>query len=436
MRSAKAFISYSQDSPEHMTEVLGLCNRLRQEGVDCDIDRHHPAPPEGWAAWMVRSVAEADFVLIVCSLALHERYEGKAESGVGKGAKWEGAIILEDLYQSEAQNTKYIPVLLSNGEKGHIPKVLRGTSYYDLDATDGYERLYRRLTDQPEVERAELGKLVKLPAVNVQWSSTSRPSREVTTIGFADDLLPDPVDVYEASRAVAAGGQVSIRWSEPNDDLFERFSVRRPDLRRQLTEHGVEEGVQMVGSIETFDRALTHASRRRDGAAARIPLMWAGMKESGYWRGVVDDAFREALKNFLVLANMYALRDLGEVQFEEDRRDLSAGIQAKDSDIELFQRPAVAAAFDASPPFWAADVDMAGEPFYVFAPKDMAVSAEEDGAANAGLFMRHFLVPQMETRLLGRDKQVTYDPETVTIYKVRNERFEEPDPLDDIPGLS
>jgi hypothetical protein len=426
MRSPKVFISYGQDSPEHMTEVLGLCNRLRKEGVDCDVDRYHLAPPEGWAAWMSRSLAKADFVLVICSRALQERYEGEAESGVGKGAKWEGAIILEDLYQSESRSTKYIPVLLSSGERGHIPSALRGTSYYDLDASDGYEKLYRRLTDQPEVEQPELGEVVDLPALNVQWSRSSRPSPEVATINFVSDLLPDDTDVYEAGLALAAGRQVSIRWSELNDDLFERFNVRRPDLRRQLAERGVEDGLQMVRSVEAFDRALAAASLRRDGAADRIPLMWAGMKESGYWSGMIDDAFRSALKNFLVLANMYTLRSLGQVQFREDQRELPAGIQTADTDSVLFQRPAVAAAFDAHPPFWAADVVMAGEPFYVYAPKGMTQMAYRKGAGDAESFMRSFLVPQMELRLLGSNKLVTYDPKAVTIHKVRNERFEEP----------
>ncbi|MGV1048749.1 MAG: SEFIR domain-containing protein [Solirubrobacterales bacterium] len=427
MQSAKVFISYSQDSPEHMTEVLGLCNRLRQEGVDCDVDRYHPAPPGGWAAWTTRALAEAEFVLVVCSPALHERYEGTAAAGAGKGAKWEGAIILGDLYESESRSTKYIPVLLSSGEKSHIPIALRGTPYYDLDAADGYEALYRRLTDQPEVERPDLGPVRELPSHNVEWSSTSRPSDEVTTINFVDDLLPDETDVYEASLAVAAGRQVSIRWSELNDDLFERFSVRRPDLRRQLTERGVDEGLPMVRSIEAFDLALSTASRQRDGAADRIPLMWAGMKESSYWSGLVDDAFRDALKNFLVLANLYALRNLGQVQFEEDRRELPAGMQTADSDSVLFQRPAVAAAFDARPPFWAADVVIAEVPFYVYAPKEMAEKAYRKGAGEAGTFMRSFLVPQTELRLLGRDKQVIYEPGAVRILKVRDEHFEEPD---------
>jgi hypothetical protein len=36
----KVFISYSWDSPEHMDRVLKLSDRLRDEGIDCQIDQY------------------------------------------------------------------------------------------------------------------------------------------------------------------------------------------------------------------------------------------------------------------------------------------------------------------------------------------------------------------------------------------------------------
>jgi hypothetical protein len=41
-----------------------------------------------------------------------------------------------------------------------IPSVLQSTNYHDLRTEDGYEELYRRLTNKP---RADLGKLRSLP---------------------------------------------------------------------------------------------------------------------------------------------------------------------------------------------------------------------------------------------------------------------------------
>jgi hypothetical protein len=425
MSTSRVFISYTHDSPEHMTRVLGLCNRLRREGVDCDIDRYHPAPPEGWAAWMAHSIAGADFVLVICTEVSRKRYDGEAEEGVGKGAKWEGTIIRDELYESESQNTKFVPVIPSGGKASDIPKLLRSTTHYELERTDGYEQLYRRLTGQIEVEKPELGKQTDHPSLNVEWSSIERPEAGAVTIGFVSDLLPNEADIYEASRAVAEGGSVSIHWSDLNEDLFERYNVRRPDLRRQLAEHGVEEGYPMAKAIEMFDRSLHYASLYRDRAADRIPLMWSGMNESPLWGGESQEAFREALLAFLVLTNLYALRSLGMVQFKEDYRELPDGITPNETWTEVFQRPAIVEAFRSHLPVWAADVELAGESLYVYAPKDIAQNAYTHGAG-AGLFMRKYLVPQVEVHLLERDnKKVVYDPESVSIHKLRNEHFEE-----------
>jgi SEFIR domain-containing protein len=42
---SEAFISYSQDSIEHMERVVKLSDRLRAEGLDCDIDQYEIDPP-------------------------------------------------------------------------------------------------------------------------------------------------------------------------------------------------------------------------------------------------------------------------------------------------------------------------------------------------------------------------------------------------------
>ena len=51
--------------------MLKLSNRLRNEGVDCNIDQYETSPPEGWPRWMTNQIETADFVLIVCT----EKYE-------------------------------------------------------------------------------------------------------------------------------------------------------------------------------------------------------------------------------------------------------------------------------------------------------------------------------------------------------------------------
>ncbi|MBI4641535.1 MAG: tetratricopeptide repeat protein, partial [Candidatus Tectomicrobia bacterium] len=144
----KVFISYSHDSPQHMNRVLDLSNRLRADGIDCHIDQYETSPPEGWPRWMINQIEEADFVLMVCTETYERRFRGGKEAGKGLGAKWEGAIITQELYETEANNTKFIPVLFSSGNSTHIPIILRGATRYDLSTDEGYWDLYCHLTSQ------------------------------------------------------------------------------------------------------------------------------------------------------------------------------------------------------------------------------------------------------------------------------------------------
>jgi hypothetical protein len=129
----KVFISYSHDSQEHGDRVLTLSDRLRGDGIDCRIDQYEVSPPEGWPRWMVNQIEDADFVLVVCTENYERRFRGKEESGKGLGAQWEGAIITQELYDAEAHNTMFIPVLFSPDHSAYIPIVLRGVTHYNLN---------------------------------------------------------------------------------------------------------------------------------------------------------------------------------------------------------------------------------------------------------------------------------------------------------------
>ena len=159
----RVFVSYSHDSPKHMDRVLGLCNRLRADGVDCIIDQYEMSPAQGWPRWTEAQVEEAKYVLVVCTEAYGRRFKGKEQVGKGLGVKWEGAVITQNLYDAEANNDKFIPVLFGPQDAAHIPTVLRGVTHYDVATPDGYMRLYRRLTSQPEVSKPPLGEFKPLP---------------------------------------------------------------------------------------------------------------------------------------------------------------------------------------------------------------------------------------------------------------------------------
>jgi hypothetical protein len=157
------FISYSHDSPDHADRVLALADRFRQEGVDAILDQYEPHPPEGWPRWMDNHLRTADFVLMVCTETYFRRVMLNEPLGIGLGVKWEGSLIYNHLYQAETVNFRFIPVLLEGGQVEHIPGPLQGVTFYRPDTPQGYEALYRRLTEQPAVTKPALGQRRALP---------------------------------------------------------------------------------------------------------------------------------------------------------------------------------------------------------------------------------------------------------------------------------
>ncbi len=150
-------ISYTHDSEEHKARVLNLANQLRGEGIDCRIDQYEPFPKEGWARWMQRNINEADYVIVVCTETYLKRFEGNEEPGRGLGGQWEGFMITQDLYEAAVNNVKFIPVVLSPDDANYIPITLRASTRYRLDLENGYDDLYRLITNQPLVAKPPLG---------------------------------------------------------------------------------------------------------------------------------------------------------------------------------------------------------------------------------------------------------------------------------------
>jgi len=161
--SPKVFISYSHDSQEHKERVLALADRLREDGINSNIDQYEDSPPEGWQRWMLNQVEAADYALIVCTQQYDRRFRGQEETGKGKGVTWEGGVIIQELYDAQGKNSKFIPVTLTPEDSESIPSPLRSATFYRLGTSDGYELLYRRLTNQPQTHKPNLGKLRTLP---------------------------------------------------------------------------------------------------------------------------------------------------------------------------------------------------------------------------------------------------------------------------------
>ncbi|MDZ3837358.1 MAG: TIR domain-containing protein [Rhodospirillales bacterium] len=220
-RTPKVFISYSHEAVAHQERVLALADRLRADGIDADIDQYNDSPPEGWPAWCERQIDTADLVLVVCTETYHRRVKGEEQPGTGLGVIWEAAIIRQLLYDAGAVSRKFVPVIFSDGSPTQIPRPVKGWSYYVVDTDEGYESLYRRLTQQPELPRPALGPLRTLPARNRRWSGRwseeARPAPPPAPAAAADRPAEaaQPAPPREAPRLLrkVGGRRIATRLS-------------------------------------------------------------------------------------------------------------------------------------------------------------------------------------------------------------------------------
>ncbi len=154
------FVSYSHDSEEHISRAKSLADSLCSYGIKAIFDGYEMAPEEGWPKWMLKSLDRSNFALIICSRGYHDKFNGKVLNG--KGVKFESLIGLQELFENQSENAKYIPVFFEADDEKYIPTPLRGFQYYCLESNEGFEELYRHLTGQPKHARPELGKVVNM----------------------------------------------------------------------------------------------------------------------------------------------------------------------------------------------------------------------------------------------------------------------------------
>ncbi len=138
----EVFLSYSHDSVEHAKRVLDLSNKLRSEirfgGIDCVLDQYEESPPEGWPRWMDKKIRDAQYVLMICTETYYLRVMGEEEPDKGLGVRLEGSLIYNHIYNSGAENTKFLPVIFDSSDRKYIPTPIKGATFYCVDTSEGY----------------------------------------------------------------------------------------------------------------------------------------------------------------------------------------------------------------------------------------------------------------------------------------------------------
>jgi len=144
--ASHVFISYSHESEAHRAYCLELAQRLREAGIDAWIDQFETSPELGWPRWMQQQLEGATHTILVCTDHYKRRFEGN-DPGQGQGVNWEGFLTQQMLYDDDARNRRFIPVLRDGEPKDVVPRALRSATYYYLPS--GFDSLVQRLTRPP-----------------------------------------------------------------------------------------------------------------------------------------------------------------------------------------------------------------------------------------------------------------------------------------------
>lgn len=159
MTPPKVFISYSWKPVVNKQKVLQFAERLSADFVhvildDWDLkegqDKHH------FMEQMVNN-PEVSRVLLICN----KDYAEKANSKKG-GVGIESLIISDEIY-SNADQTKFIPVIFEYDKTGKpcVPTFVHSRIYIDLSSDavfeDNYEQLLRNIFNKPATKRPPIG---------------------------------------------------------------------------------------------------------------------------------------------------------------------------------------------------------------------------------------------------------------------------------------
>jgi hypothetical protein len=224
----RVLISYSHDDPAHEDRVLDLADRLRHDGVDAMVDQYVQFPPEGWPAWCEAEIHRADFVLMVCTETYLRRVNRGEEPGKGHGVIWEARLIRQHLYDSGSVSGKFVPVLFADGSHDHVPTPVKGGTIYRAELSEGYEELYRLLTNQPRARKPELGKLRRLP--ERQRQSLGKPA----TGTVAEDAINQPGQyLYDINPRIESANEASKPFIL--EVLSENLNIAPPSSPNEIT---------------------------------------------------------------------------------------------------------------------------------------------------------------------------------------------------------
>ena len=311
------FISYSHDSAEHKDRVLALSDRLRADGVECYIDQYEQSPEDGWPLWCEKQEEAADFVLVACTGSYLRRYRKEEEAGIGKGVTWEGHVVRQELYERQGKNTKFIPIIFSEADAEFVPMALRSAAVYRI--FDDYERLFRRLTDQPLIIAPTVGALKATPNLERKRDAVwTVPHRRNPAFTGREKILTEVCDVFAKGTNAALCGFGGVGKTGAAIEYAYRH---RPEYKAVLWVKAEERSTLLSDfAAQAGALGLESAKAKEQEAAVADVRRWLNTNRD--WLLILDNAddldlAKEFLPNegqghVLMTTRAHALRGLAE----------------------------------------------------------------------------------------------------------------------------
>ncbi|OPX08342.1 FtsK/SpoIIIE domain-containing protein [Mycobacterium sp. AT1] len=211
-RPLRAFISYVHEDQEHRDLVLQFAQLLRACGIDAHLDQFVEHTTIDWPTWMHQEITDADVVLCIASPSYKPRTQGDVEPPIGRGARWEGAILRDWMYDGlRDAGRRILGVVLPGGAADDLPYFVFPISrtHYRVPTLDlaGVETLLRRLSDQPEAIPDPLRGTPVLP-----------PRRTEVGLAREDFVLPEKVSLTKLLGLPREGWSSSL-WDRPMPTL-------------------------------------------------------------------------------------------------------------------------------------------------------------------------------------------------------------------------
>ena len=151
------YVVYVTEDEQHLKHIKNLVQELRKSRIDAKAEMFESIESSQNQGYYVYSnLIDAEYVLLICTSSFSS--EKNEESSEDKKAKFILKLMLDFIYEHGPYNSKYIPILLPDSIRDHIPFVLKGSTSYDMSRKDYFDDLLRRIFKQEKYELAPLRK--------------------------------------------------------------------------------------------------------------------------------------------------------------------------------------------------------------------------------------------------------------------------------------